>query len=515
MTFNTSHTPTNPDLPAGHPRPTDRFSITKNKTLVPARSALIRFGFDGVALILAFFASSWGAHVLAIDLFGTTPLDPVYLEETHRYNVYASLSALLLFLFFSKGHYTNRIPWWTQVQFITSAVAFILIIDGFLSFALELYFSRLLIISNWIFAFGFLLASREIAYRVQKNKSFWQVPTVIIGDTSTVTDILYALKADRSTGYTPHTVFLRGRQTDTLDMEDIPARFRDVRVVEGTDDIEHYILSNPHQFYIISLDAFRGDKRDDVIRACHQSGARFAIIPTIAGMSLYDMEPRYFFGHDVMFLHAKTISSPIGKVGKRTMDVGLSAVGLLLLAPVFITIAAFLKLEGQKGSVFYGGQRLGKDGSVFKCWKFRSMEPESDHLLEDYFQKRPEMKVYWDRYHKLPDDPRIKTKTAAFIRKSSLDEIPQLWNVLKGDMSLVGPRPILPDELKDYGDTIDAYLKVKPGITGLWQVSGRNSVSFQRRIYWDNWYVRNWSLWGDIVIILKTIPAVINRAETS
>jgi undecaprenyl-phosphate galactose phosphotransferase len=143
------------------------------------------------------------------------------------------------------------------------------------------------------------------------------------------------------------------------------------------------------------------------------------------------------------------------------------------------------------------------------------MEPDSDHLLEEYLNANPDMREAWETYHKLPDDPRIKTRTARFIRKSSIDEIPQLWNVLKGDMSLVGPRPILPSEETEYGNNIDAYIKVKPGITGLWQVSGRNSVSFQRRIYWDNWYVRNWSLWGDIVIILKTIPVVIFRSDTS
>ncbi len=492
----------------------DQPYVVKHHACVPFRSVALRTAIDGLSLFVSFFLSVAFAGYVS-SLIGSTPITMDYIIVSERHKVFGLLAGLVVFLFFSKGHYTNRFPWWSQVQFITSLIAFMVVIDGFISFALELYFSRLVIVLNWAFAFGFILAGRHLAYLIQKDAAYWRVPTIVIGDSAAVSDVLYALKGDPSTGYIPHTVFLRGRNSEEFSLENIPAKFRDINVYEDNDNFDQYILAHPDNYYIISLESFRGDKRDDVIRALDKAEARYAIIPAIAGISLYDMEPRYFFGQDVMFLHSKPVSSPIGRAGKRAMDIALSATALFMLLPVIGIVAAALKIEGQGGTVFYGGARLGRGGKLFQCWKFRSMEPNSDHLLEEYLAGNPEMREAWETYHKLPDDPRIKTRTAQIIRKASIDEIPQLWNVLKGDMSLVGPRPILPSEKTEYGNNIDAYIKVKPGITGLWQVSGRNAVSFQRRIYWDNWYVRNWSLWGDIVIILKTIPVVISRSDAS
>lgn len=486
----------------------------KSKPFVPVRTSLLRLGADVAAMIAAFIVSLFFAGYLS-NILGSTPLTFDYAEESGRNKAYALLSALLLFLFFSKGHYTNRIPWWTQVQFVTSAIAFVLIVDGFISFALELYFSRLMIALNWSCAYVFILTGRILIYSLHKNTTYWKIPTVIIGDPDSVANVLYALNTDASTGYAPHVLFLRSRNRDAFDHEELPKKFRNVTVFDGNEDCAAYINAHPENFYIVSLESFRGERRDEVVRALQKSDCRFAIIPAIGGLSLHDMEPRYFFGNDVMLLHAKGMNSPIGKIGKRGMDIVLSATALFLLLPVFGAIAALLKLEGQGGSIFYGGKRLGQNGKHFQCWKFRSMEPDSDHLLQTYLDSDPQIRAHWEKYHKLARDPRVTTRTARFIRKSSLDEIPQLWNVLKGDMSLVGPRPILPDERGEYGDSIDAYFAAKPGITGLWQVSGRNAVTFQRRIYWDSWYVRNWSLWGDIVIILKTIPVVLTRADAS
>jgi len=163
-----------------------------------------------------------------------------------------------------------------------------------------------------------------------------------------------------------------------------------------------------------------------------------------------------------------------------------------------------LKLEGQSGSIFYGGKRIGKDGRLFRCWKFQTMEPKAQHLLQELLDRDPVAREKWEKFRKLDSDPRVTTRTARFIRKASIDELPQLWNVLIGDMSLVGPRPALSDETHYFGDRLSDYLSVQPGITGLWQVSGRNDTSFKRRVYWDSWYVRNWSFWGDVVILIKT-----------
>lgn len=194
-----------------------------------------------------------------------------------------------------------------------------------------------------------------------------------------------------------------------------------------------------------------------------------------------------------------------GKTAKRGMDVAIAGLALFFLAPVFAVVAIMLKLEGQGGTVFYGGKRIGFQGQNFSCWKFRSMEPNSDHLLHARLELDPVAKENWEKYRKLANDPRVTTRTARFIRKASIDELPQLWNVLIGDMSLVGPRPILGDERSFFSDgAFREYISVRPGLTGLWQVSGRNETTFARRVSLDRRYVRNWSLWGDIVILIKT-----------
>lgn len=227
-----------------------------------------------------------------------------------------------------------------------------------------------------------------------------------------------------------------------------------------------------------------------------------------------DVCPHCFSGRKTMMLRAKKPpSSPINLFIKRSMDIIIASIALLLFAPIIIICIILLKLEGQSGSIFYNGKRIGKNARKFHCWKIRTMKPNSDYLLYDLLKKDHKARSEWEIYRKLKiPDPRVTTKTARFIRKTSIDELPQLWNVLKGDMSIVGPRPILENEVALFGNSIAEYILIKPGITGLWQVSGRNNTSFEHRIYWDGCYAQNWSLWNDIVIILRTFPVVINKS---
>jgi len=162
-------------------------------------------------------------------------------------------------------------------------------------------------------------------------------------------------------------------------------------------------------------------------------------------------------------------------------------------------------------NVIYGHERIGQQGNSFKCYKFRSMVNNDDEVLKQLLKNDPVARAEWDLDFKLKHDPRI-TKVGGFIRKTSIDELPQLLNVLKGEMSLVGPRPVVIDELERYEDKQDLYHLVKPGITGLWQISGRNDISYKERVNLDSWYSRNWSLWYDIVIMVKTLRVVLQRS---
>jgi Undecaprenyl-phosphate galactose phosphotransferase WbaP len=178
-----------------------------------------------------------------------------------------------------------------------------------------------------------------------------------------------------------------------------------------------------------------------------------------------------------------------------------------LLLPILLIIALALKLES-RGPAFYRQNRLGRGGRAFRLWKFRTMVPEADRILREYIENHPECAREWERERKLKSDPRV-TCIGRILRKTSLDELPQLWNVIRGEMSLVGPRPIVRDEIPKYGEGFPLYKQVLPGITGLWQVSGRNDTSYLDRVALDSYYVRNWSPWFDIYVLARTVRAVL------
>ncbi|WP_425545383.1 sugar transferase [Labrys sedimenti] len=201
------------------------------------------------------------------------------------------------------------------------------------------------------------------------------------------------------------------------------------------------------------------------------------------------------------------LSLELAKGGKRVLDIVTASAALVFLLPLFmLLLGVLLVLQGRP--IFIRHNRVGRGGALFPCLKFRSMVTNSDEVLREHLTANSAARQEWEETHKLKNDPRI-TPLGQFLRKSSIDELPQLLNVIRGDMSLVGPRPIVRDEMVRYGAHIEDYLKVRPGLTGLWQVSGRSDVSYQHRVSLDVRYVREWSLWSDIVIILKTIPAVL------
>lgn len=211
---------------------------------------------------------------------------------------------------------------------------------------------------------------------------------------------------------------------------------------------------------------------------------------------------------DILGLQVKNnLLSASAQVFKRHMDIIFSIFGLLILVPLFGIVAFVIKWESS-GDVFYRQPRLGRKGHVFNLLKFRTMYQNASEILRDELASNPKLKSEWDRYQKLKEDPRL-TRSGKFLRRLSLDELPQLWNVLQGEMSLVGPRPIMVNQLELYGENIKEYFQVAPGMTGLWQVSGRNQTTFARRAELDLEYIQRWSVWLDIYILLRTIKVVI------
>ena len=206
---------------------------------------------------------------------------------------------------------------------------------------------------------------------------------------------------------------------------------------------------------------------------------------------------------------AATVNSWYRSSGKRLFDVTASALGLIVLTPVLIVVAAIIFLY-DRGKPIFVHRRLGQGGESFGCLKLRSMAMNAEERLKSLLESSPEMRQEWNESQKLTNDPRV-TRIGNFLRKTSLDELPQLFNVLKGEMSLVGPRPIVQDELPRYGSDAVAYLRVRPGLTGLWQTTGRNDVSYQERVDMDVAYERDISFAEDLRIMAMTIVTMLRR----
>ena len=194
---------------------------------------------------------------------------------------------------------------------------------------------------------------------------------------------------------------------------------------------------------------------------------------------------------------------------KRVIDIALILLSLPVTLPVLGLLSAIVLLS-TPGPIFYSHRRIGRDGAFFSMWKFRTMCENSGEVLEDYLSRHPEARSEWTKTHKLRYDPRV-TGIGRFLRRYSLDELPQLWNVITGTMTLVGPRPIVAAEVEKYGDGFRFYRRVKPGLTGIWQVSGRSELSYPQRVQLDCDYVENWSLRRDFVILSRTFLSVVNQ----
>jgi exopolysaccharide production protein ExoY len=204
----------------------------------------------------------------------------------------------------------------------------------------------------------------------------------------------------------------------------------------------------------------------------------------------------------------QTILAQVAQAAKRLFDLGAASTLLLLSAPLLIAVAVLVAIDG--GSIFFRHRRVGRNGETFSCLKFRTMIIGAEECLDEYLSYHPEAQLEWAKEQKLSFDPRV-TSVGRFLRQSSIDELPQLINVIKGHMSLVGPRPVTKSELVHYGFATSLYKSVRPGITGLWQVSGRNDVAYDVRVKLDEQYVRHWTLLADLRILLRTPAVVISR----
>lgn len=400
-------------------------------------------------------------------------------------------------------HYNYRKTFWYELREILRTISifatFELIIVVFCRWPIpwSVWFSI------WVTTVMLVVAFRMITKKLLTIIKLWQREAIIVGSGRNAVDAWKAMSGENNLGVKV-TLFAGNPSTEkgASTIEGIPIVYQEPQKIIASYD--------KRTQFVIAVEGEESDIRSQWLRELmHNGNPNVSVIPTLRGMPLDNTDMFFIFSHEVIIFRVnQNLTRLQSRFFKRTFDIFASLFIILLLSPLFIYIRSKVKNDG--GPAIYGHERVGKNGKIFKCLKFRSMAVNSKELLSELLEKDSEARSEWEETFKLRNDPRI-TKIGVLLRRTSMDELPQLFNVLKGDMSLVGPRPIIYEELRRYREHVDYYLMSKPGMTGLWQVSGRSDVDYETRVYFDAWYVKNWSMWNDIAILFKTVAVVLKR----
>ena len=338
--------------------------------------------------------------------------------------------------------------------------------------------------------------ARSITRHLLARFSAWGFPTIVIGSGEEANVLAESLASHPRSGLRPVIVSDPGNE----------CKVSRISVINDPEQLASVIRTESVRHAVVSLPNYSAAQLADLL---DRYGAMLPHVlllcdaPTMPSLWGASRRCGRLTGIEV---RNGLLLSTLGFV-KRSLDLFVACTVLVLGSPLFALLYTIVKFTS-KGPVFFGHTRIGQHGKPFKAWKFRSMYQNSAPLLDDLLAKDPEARAEWDRDQKLKNDPRV-TPIGNILRKFSLDELPQLWNVFTGDMSLVGPRPIVQNEVIKYGQVFRQYTSVKPGITGLWQVSGRNDIGYDERVQLDQFYVRHWSPWMDLYILGRTVITLI------
>ncbi len=471
----------------------------------PAKIALA--AGDTLVMLGTFLAIAWPNSPA---LGGLTPI------ERNTLLIHAGLIGItLLWFWVPLEHYSRRRPFWDELRETIRVIATMFMIAGGTIFIAGAESTLNVQLSLWLCNLLLIPLARACGRGVLDILGLWQMPTVIIGAGANAGDAAAALADETSMGY--HVVAfvdIHGASVPAIANE-VRRSMAPVLSCPPSDtqsiqqQLEVLLAERGQPQIVIALDSLSNVESQRVVQYLSASARNIHIIPAIRGLPLFGTQASHFFSHEVLFLTVRNnLSRRAYRWIKRGFDLFGASLLLLLTSPLFLVLAALIRRSGE--TPFYSHARVGRNGTSFKCLKFRSMRPDADRVLQDLLDNDPVARAEWDRDFKLRNDPRI-TPVGRFLRRTSLDELPQLINVIKGEMSLVGPRPIVTAELERYGDYVNLYLQVLPGVTGLWQISGRNDTTYTERVSLDAWYVQNWSLWYDIAILFKTVGVVLNK----
>ncbi len=413
---------------------------------------------------------------IILALYLRNELDYLFLlHHTVALNTYLEFYPLFIMpilLFAYEGIYSYRYDFWHESRLILKGIIFsALIIFAYLAMTKSIgHYSRVVIGSTLLFMMILIPLSKNISKKLLYRWGVWQKRAKVYGDDPFLIQEVFGnpylgyIKA--KDGKEPKTLFINSADSDVASLKSIIAsQIKNRSEVIFIPLIDDYDLTHSHIYEL-------SNTRTNLIVFQNRLRSRYRLVL------------------------------------KRVTDMLLSlAISPFLFLPM-LYIGYKIKREEPKHSVFFTQDRLGEDRRVFTCYKFRTMYEDGDRILEEYLAQNPDEVEYYKEYHKYQNDPRI-TPIGAFLRRTSLDELPQIFNIFKQEMSFIGPRPYMLNEEKDIKRDFDMILSVRPGITGLWQVSGRSDVDFDSRVDLDIWYIQNWNLWMDFVIFIKTIRTVL------
>jgi Undecaprenyl-phosphate galactose phosphotransferase WbaP len=359
-------------------------------------------------------------------------------------------------------------------------------------------FPRLILVLGFV---GLLLLSplvQSLARWGVWRLGIWGRPVVVIGDKDTSVRTVKLLEEEWVLGFAPAALIDRGL---TLSGKSLNSRSHE----EAMTQAENLARGRGVDTIILATPFIRRSHLAPLVSRASRTFRHVLLISHLGGLTNSAVTARDFAGTLAVEIKYNLLS-PWARWAKRVLDLAATVLGGALVLPLLLVIALLVYVESGR-PIFYTDWRMGKDGVPFPCIKFRTMVPGAEAVLELMLAEDAGLREEYVKYHKLRVDPRV-TRVGRFLRRTSLDELPQLWNVLRGEMSLVGPRPYLPRESGDIGDAREEILRVPPGVTGPWQVSGRNHAFFTDRIGMDIHYVRDWSVWLDLVLLARTFRAL-------
>lgn len=410
---------------------------------------------------------------------------------------------LLIILMWQRQIYFHRRPNWEEIRLTYRSLFTLCLVNLPILFLVRNQHSLLLMfIVFWVLLFLLIPLLRSLTKLVLYNLGLWQRQLYIIGLNENALNAFKLLSASRLLGY---------KIAAFVDLKKSVTEYRIGQQLIPVLNSKELFTKSASAEIVICLEERYLANHVKLINSLQQHFLTVTIMPHLDGLPLYGMEVNHFFGNEQLMLRLENnLSSRFNRLTKSLFDYCLTLLALPLVILVMLVLALLIYFE-DKGNPFFIQSRVGKNGKNFACIKFRTMHKNAEQMLSTWQAENNSLyQEYVANNYKLKNDPRV-TRIGRFLRKSSLDELPQLVNVLLGNMSLVGPRPLLPAEVGEYLDGLFYYAQVNPGLTGLWQISGRSQTSFYDRGRLDSWYIKNWSLWYDVVILIKTIEVVLKR----